>query len=70
MMKQYTLRELREKNNWTLEEVGKKMGGVSRQAVSMWETGVQVPNLRTIKKFLKIYEVKFEQVKWIEHRKK
>ena len=63
-MKKYTLRELREKNNWTLEEVGKKMDGVSRQTICMWETGVRLPTIPTIDKFLKIYGVKYEQVEW------
>ena len=64
-MKKYSLKELREKNKWTLEEVGKKMGGVSRQAISCWEKGERVPQLENVIQFLKIYGVKFEQVDWL-----
>ena len=66
MMKKYTLKELREKNHWTLEEVGKKLGGVSRQAVSSWESGERVPQLDNVIQFLKIFNVKFEQVNWLK----
>ena len=69
-MKKYTLKELREKNKWTLEEVGEKMGGVSRQMVFMWESGKNNLTLPIIIDFLKLYDVKFEQVKWIISERK
>ena len=69
-MKKYTLKELREKNKWTLEEVGEKMGGVSRQMVFMWENGKNNLTLPIIIDFLKLYDVKFEQVKWIISERK
>lgn len=67
-MKKYSLRELREKNNMTLEQVGQKMG-VNRQAIHCWETGKRTPQIRNIYKFLEIYGVKFEDVEWIVKEK-
>lgn len=63
-MKKYTLKELREKNKMTLEEVGKKLGGLSRQRVSIQESGKNDIKISTAEKYMKLYGVKFEQVKW------
>ena len=63
-MKKYTLKELREKNKMTLEEVGKKLGGLSRQRVSIQESGKKDMKISTAEKYMKLYGVKFEQVKW------
>ena len=64
MMKKYTLQELRENKKMTLQEVGDKMGGISRQMVKMWENGTRTPSLTYIEKYLSIFGVKFEQVVW------
>lgn len=63
-MKKYTLKELREKNKMTLEEVGKKIGGLSRQRVSIQESGKKDIKISTAEKYMKLYGVKFEEVKW------
>lgn len=63
-MKKYTLKELREKNKMTLEEVGKKLGGLSRQRVSIQESGKKDMKISTAEKYMKLYGVKFEEVKW------
>lgn len=62
-MKTYTLKELRIKNNMTLEEAGAQLG-LSRQAVEQFEKRRSMPKLQTIKKILKLYKVKFEQIDW------
>ena len=64
MMKKYTLKELRMKNKMTLEEVGEKIGGLSRQCVSIHENGKNDITISTAEKYMKLYGVKFEQVKW------
>ena len=50
------LKDLREKNNLTQEELAQKVM-VTRQAVSRWETGETQPNTETLKLLSGLYEV-------------
>lgn len=50
------LKEAREQNNLTQEQLGEKLY-VSRQVVSKWETGVRYPDLLTAKKIAEIFDL-------------
>lgn len=50
------LKELREKNKLSQEELAEKVF-VTRQAVSRWENGNTVPNTETLKLLSKLYQV-------------
>lgn len=50
------LQFLRKSNNYTQEELAGKLG-ISRQAVSKWETGVTVPDLEVLLKISKLYHI-------------
>ena len=63
-MNKYTLKELREKNKMTLEEVGEKLGGLSRQQISLQESGKKDIKISTAEKYMKLYKMKYEQIKW------
>ena len=59
------IKNIRKKNNITQEELAKNLS-VTRQAVSSWESGERVPQLDNVIQFLKIFNVKFEQVNWLK----
>ena len=48
--------ELRTKNGLSQDELAKKLY-VTRQAVSRWETGETVPNIETLKRLSKLFDV-------------
>ncbi len=48
--------ELRKKNGWSQEEFAEKIG-VSRQAVSKWESAQSIPDLTRIMKMSELFEV-------------
>lgn len=50
------LRSLREKNNFTQEEMADRLF-VTRQAVSRWENGETVPNTETLKLISKTFDI-------------
>ena len=51
------LRNLREKNNLTQEQMAERLN-VSRQAVSRWETGETQPNTEMLKTLSKEFNAK------------
>lgn len=53
------LKTLRKQHQYTQEEVAEKMS-VKRQAVSDWERDVAIPELETLRKLCKFYEVSEE----------
>ena len=50
------IKKLREKNNWSQEDLAKKVF-VTRQAVSSWETGKYLPDLDKLKLLSEIFNV-------------
>lgn len=50
------LKDVREKNNLTQEQLGENLF-VSRQVVSKWETGVRYPDLLTAKKIAELFDL-------------
>ena len=50
------LKNLREKNNLTQEQLAERVQ-VTRQAVSRWETGETQPNTDTLKLFSQVFAV-------------
>ncbi|MDD7542688.1 MAG: helix-turn-helix transcriptional regulator, partial [Peptoniphilaceae bacterium] len=48
--------ELRKKNNWSQEELASKLG-VSRQAISKWESAQSIPDLERILKMSELFGV-------------
>ncbi|MCI6157876.1 MAG: helix-turn-helix domain-containing protein [Peptoniphilaceae bacterium] len=48
--------ELRKKNNWSQEELAAKLG-VSRQAISKWESAQSIPDLERILKMSALFGV-------------
>ena len=61
--------ELRKKNGWSQEELAEKLG-VSRQAVSKWESGATQPELPKLIELSKIYQVSVDALLSLEHAKK
>lgn len=55
------LQFLRKSNNYTQEELAGKLG-ISRQAVSKWETGVTVPDLEVLLKISKLYHISINDI--------
>ena len=66
--KRYTLKELREREKMTQDELGKQFG-VSKQTIFQWENGWRTPSLQTIEQYLDFFDVKFEQVEWRAEKK-
>lgn len=48
------LQFLRKSNNYTQDDLAKELG-ISRQAVSKWETGTTIPDLEVLLKISKLY---------------
>lgn len=55
------LRELRKLENWTQEEVAKKLG-VSKQTYSHYENETRRPSLDTIKELAAVYQVNIDDI--------
>ena len=53
---QGVLKNLREKNNLTQEQLAERVQ-VTRQAVSRWETGETQPNTDTLKLLSRVFDV-------------
>lgn len=56
-----TIKSLRKKNNMSQEELAEKLG-VSRQSVSLWETGQSQPTIENIVVLTKIFNVSFDSI--------
>ena len=55
------LRLLRKSNNYTQDDLAKELG-ISRQAVSKWETGTAIPDLEVLLKISKLYGITINDI--------
>lgn len=55
------LQLLRKSNNYTQDDLAKKLG-ISRQAVSKWETGTSIPDLEVLLKISKLYDITINDI--------
>ena len=55
------LQFLRKSNNYTQDDLAEKLG-ISRQAVSKWETGMTIPDLEVLLKISKIYDITINDI--------
>lgn len=55
------LRFLRKSNNFTQDDLANELG-ISRQAVSKWETGTTLPDLEVLLKLSKIYDITINDI--------
>ena len=55
------LRQLRQANGWTQEEVARQMA-LTRQAVSSHESGRTQPDLETLKRYAEVYQVSIQDI--------
>jgi len=55
------LQFLRKSNNYTQDDLAKELG-ISRQAVSKWETGTTIPDLEILLKISKLYDITINDI--------
>ncbi len=55
------LQLLRKSNNYTQDDLAEKLG-ISRQAVSKWETGMTIPDLEVLLKISKLYDITINDI--------
>lgn len=55
------LQFLRKCNNYTQDDLAKKLG-ISRQAVSKWETGTTIPDVEVLLKISKLYDITINDI--------
>ena len=55
------LQFLRKSNNYTQDDLAEKLG-ISRQAVSKWETGMTIPDLEVLLKISKLYDITINDI--------
>ncbi len=55
------LQFLRKNSNYTQDDLAKKLG-ISRQAVSKWETGTAIPDLEVLLKISKLYDITINDI--------
>lgn len=55
------LQFLRKSHNYTQEDLAGKLG-ISRQAVSKWETGITIPNLEILLRISKLYHITINDI--------
>ena len=55
------LQFLRKSHNYTQDDLAKKLG-ISRQAVSKWETGMAIPDLEILLKISKLYDITINDI--------
>ena len=55
------LQFLRKSNNYTQDDLAKELG-ISRQAVSKWETGTTIPGLEVLLKISKLYDITINDI--------
>ena len=63
------IKEIRKKNNLTQKELADKLG-VTYQAVSKWETGLNIPDIAIIRQISKMYDVDINEILDGEKKKK
>ena len=56
-----TIKEYREQNNMTQEELAKKMG-ITQRTISYYETGQKIPSGRTLLRLKKIFNVTADEL--------
>lgn len=55
------LQFLRKSNQYTQDDLAKELG-ISRQAISKWETGTTIPNLEVLLKISKLYDITINDI--------
>ncbi len=55
------LQFLRKRNNYTQDGLAKELG-ISRQAVSKWETGLTIPDLEVLLTISKLYDISINDI--------
>ena len=55
------LQFLRKSHNYTQDDLSKELG-LSRQAVSKWETGMTIPDLEVLLKISKLYDITINDI--------
>ena len=55
------LQFLRKSHNYTQDDLAEKLG-ISRQAVSKWETGMTIPDLEVLLKISKLYDITINDI--------
>ncbi|MDE5867193.1 MAG: helix-turn-helix domain-containing protein [Lachnospiraceae bacterium] len=55
------LQFLRKSHNYTQDDLAKRLG-ISRQAVSKWETGTAIPDLEVLLKISKLYNITINDI--------
>ena len=55
------IKEIRKQNNLTQKELADKLG-VTYQAVSKWETGLNIPDIGIIRQISKMYNVDINEI--------
>ncbi len=55
------LQFLRKSNNYTQDDLAKELG-ISRQAISKWETGMTIPDLEVLLKISKLYGITINDI--------
>ena len=55
------LQFLRKSNNYTQDDLAKELG-ISRQAVSKWETGMAIPGLEVLLEISKLYNITINDI--------
>ena len=55
------LQFLRKSNNYKQDDLAKELG-ISRQAVSKWETGTTIPDLEVLLKISKLYDITINDI--------
>lgn len=60
---QYTLRAIRTNSNKTQSEVAKDLG-IRVETLANYEKGKSFPNIKTLDKLLKYYNVKYDDIKF------
>ena len=63
------IKEIRKKNNLTQKELADKLG-VTYQAVSKWETGLNIPDIGIIRQISKMYNIDINEILDGEKKKK
>lgn len=63
-MMQFSLRELRARNNWTQQETATKLG-ISTQTYNSWEADFGRVKIRSAAKVAELFGVKLDEIKFI-----
>ena len=63
------IKEIRKNNNLTQKELADKLG-VTYQAVSKWETGLNIPDIAIIRQISKMYNIDINEILDGEKKKK